>query len=511
MSRLFGFPFGTIPGSALKPVYTAPETPVGAHAPLRIINVDATGIGLDSRTVTQAQDPATPWATIDKCEQNKQPGDQFVCNGTFTGFGIGRSREVFANSLDWIQYVKKPGGTFNLNCGSGHPNDDPAVWCRGSHHFIKDATIMPPGGSNGAIFSTPSFNAHHFVFVRPGIPANGTARPVVFRNVNGFELWDGFWSGTFGTYLSSGSGDCILYSDCDDFKIIRPYMDVMAYHTCILGGEQTIQTGTGTGGLIHGAYIRNPAESGMLMNAMQDGTVIEWCRCTECSMVPYPPGNPQPSRMGMAISFSNPIVRYNIVDNCYRGIELSSYIYNGAMGAFKNGHVHHNISTGHQSLGFFLYSGNQSVSDTHCTGNLIEDNAVWNNSREALTGDLTHDEGVGFWNGRYYPNWISDYASLTPWATGFGNNQYRRNLFARTVSDNGFTKHTRPGLIGDQNYLSRAAFEAAFPSLTSGNLEKLDPMFVNALSDFHTQVGSPLRDVGLNGSDIGVYDHEFAD
>jgi hypothetical protein len=476
------------------------ETPPGYSMPtynaaLRTFYVDATG-GSDSYTTTQAQNPATPWATIGMFNAVATAGDHVNLKGTFSvGYTTGIRPAGSGTATNKIVYRNWLGYSATVSYDSGDPAV--ALWLNGRSHVACDGIAIGLSGSR-YVHQMGGGGASNNWFLRCDISGgslncNGAPDCKVYETTfhdigardgntgDGVFVQNGSHRFAFvgnnvvrcghaaGTISYQGSGE----ASCDD---------------CVFSYNQVNNTWAG-GFIFNGKTVRVLCEHNDI-----------WASATVTG------GFSIGSKMGIEIQGVDGIYRRNrIWGGGGTGIQLQAYVYNGFEQVCTGNRVYHNVIHGNNSRPIDLFVNLSSMTWSQNANNIIENNVCWGNHTETYESDL-----YGISGGLYYHVvFVVSNGSTAPDASLNGN-IIRNNLMSRVASGTSFAR------VINTNF-TLESFQSTYAACVA-NLTGQDPLFVSeSAPDYRLQAGSPCINAGAvisgqsylgSAPDMGAYERE---
>lgn len=483
-------------GFARKPtggIYDTPAIPTA----LSNVYVNFT-TGDDSRTLTQAQNPATPWKTVQKCKANLAVGRHFhLAGGDFVGYNEyigGAVSGTATNPIVWRQWAGQAAAVMRGgNTGDGIP----AIWVVGttSHHWVVDLTIHPQSGCRAINMSGNTLN-QGWRYIR--LDWKGDQFIYQADDFLFYDCTDGHTTGN----VATNSGDAIVLYKSTNVRYFRHTFTGKAYHAFATVGLVTGGAAFACSGILFfDCNIKNTPAGGFNVNGNGNSTSLLWNYVHDVGTI-LEGGSPG-SRAGIFINAPDCVVAFNRVSRCHDGIKLASYTYGGVVQKCNNVRTYHNTVSRCDGKPIGLYCASGQNPNTDCIDNRIENNIFWDNQLGTLTGDPVANEGLfGYYQGIYYGIWIETFHASQDWTTGIGTNLFRNNVvhmkaggsagrFAVWLRDSGSAP---PSFT----YATAAAFAATYA--TSANNITTDPLLVDTLADppdLHIGASSPAIDAGF--------------
>jgi Right handed beta helix region len=495
-------------GFRRKPSIPTPAEPV----PLRILWVDRAAASGGNGT------QGSSWNTISQAESSKQPGDLIYLSGFFDT--IGSERIGISNTLGTaeqpIVYKAWPGRTATLRLGGGtsqwntiHMSKNAAVY-----HWFVGLTLQAQSGADGAR-SVQFFNSHQAKFL--GCTFNAPLYIIGSRNI---EWWDCTFDGEIGSQASN-SGDFLAIRDgSHNYRVVRcrwPSSSRSGHAAFTTYGGQ-LGDNRVEDGEIFDCDIQNEWAGGLQLLGGSTRTHVHWNRIHNVGTNPsatHPPG----SREVFELASHENLIEFNQLWNGgASGLSCQTLYFGGRLEQFANNAIRHNTITLCGGPGIAITAAQGVNAPLLITGNLFENNLVWNNSRNGIG---PNDGSTGYYDGFYYPITLGMYQANantggTPWANdNLYGNRFRGNLLGVNTSDTRLMLLIRQS--GNRTYT--AAQIAAIDPNSAGNIVATDPRLVSS-SDFHLQEGSPCIDAGYPApgitslgarADIGTFEYGGTD
>lgn len=454
--------------------------------PLRIFYLDFVN-GLDSRTVAQAQNSATPWKTINKTKSVAIAGDCFVLaeGTTHTGsseYVGGATQHQSGNATNYIQYIGA--GTSvatrpTINGGAGGSGAPPVYFeSNQSYYWFHNIRFQPASGTDGNNCVGHYYQgAHHITYTSITL-ANG-------------RWWvHGSSDNRVYDFICTGNAvdQFVTWNGSNRNIFVRGVWQGTSSHSAgLIGLLFSASDADCTDNRVHDCDIQNTTSCGFSPSGKALRAVFDWNHYHDCGTVSGT------SRQAIQSNARETVFRFNKINDCYRGIELQSYYYASFLQTSSGGLYHNNTMFNITSHALQIWTGQGVTADTALTGNTISSNIFWLGNQGSATSSN------GFYEGEWFLVWIDTYQSNSgnggsPYTVGFiGNNAVKYNLIGRgtaaakfciVVRNTGNTKHTL------------ASFQSTYTGC-SNNIQQTDPLLTNpGAEDFSLQAGSPCIDTG---------------
>jgi hypothetical protein len=491
--------FAGVAGLWLPAGYTMPTY----AAPIRTFYVDLNA-GSDANTVTQAQNPATPWRTITRANQNAIAGDHVLFRGSASyAYGSGPKPTANGTAANKIVYKQWPG---QAQCVMTSTDATFGFEIDGKQHLVFDGLEFR--SSNSSAYINQMWNGAGNIWMLrctvrdTPVSLNACADSKFYENTF-IDVGDFAGNEGDGIVWTNGSNRIeVVGNTCFDCGHAGISADI---YSQIGGGADNED------GWIAYNRVRNTKSGGINLSGNTLRAIVEhndiWDSATN------PVGSPGSSQ-GILIRGRDCIIRRNRIWNCAGdGIQGISQLFSGFQHTVMRQQVYHNTiwGCGGRPLRLQVSNGN---ANTLCADNVFTNNLCWENHQEGAT------EGGGFIDGNYMMIWLDAYLASTGWDATLGGNVFQGNRCGRnTGSPTGdrFALVATPGGSGNA-YLTLAQFQSTYPA-SSGNAHSgADPLFVSEVTpDFHLQAGSPCINAGVvisgqsylgTAPDVGAYERE---
>ncbi len=432
--------------------------------------------GSNSYTATQAQNPATPWLTIQKAADNISGGATvLIGSGTYsekvtilsTKSGTATQRTTFRNAPNAVVVVE--GGVPNTNVGIVNGSNTNRFQ---QQFFVNGATYVTIKGikvQNAQWYGFCADNGAHYFTIDSCSTFNTGASGIYTRNSNNVEVtWNNIQKACqITTRGAGGSGtqECISVVAADYFKI--NYNEVSNSTVSDVAGGEGIDIKGGTKyGEIKYNYVHDILPLGIYIDAGSFGSGLP------CYM-----GGALPAMQDVRI-FGNKVISTN-------GIAVAGELG----GEAKNIYFYNNIVKNSIKIGFtFNIPGDSLV----CAGNTP------NPIPKQVVGKFTN---IYITNNVFYDNTLADITSNTKNPAN-SNIVIRNNIFYNKGVTSTFVRTFRFDLFTPFTVSHNCYYDfkpsAQSVTLNANDINLLNPLFVDAMNNnFSLQPLSPAINKGV--------------